>query len=149
MSARIRIRDEGGTLRTVSRIRMRDETGVLRLITRIRVRDTSNVLRTVFQYFTIDVSPTSITETASTPTIETGVSATASVTGGSAPFTYVWINSLGDPIQATTPSSATTTFRKTSTLRGDSYLAEFVCQVTDALGTTLETAPVTVSISRT
>lgn len=49
----IKIRDSGGTLRTITQIRMRDAGNVLRTIKRVRIRDSGNVLRTVWQATTI------------------------------------------------------------------------------------------------
>lgn len=48
MVARLRMRDAGNTLRTITQIRMRDAGGTLRTIQRVRMRDAGNTLRTVF-----------------------------------------------------------------------------------------------------
>lgn len=148
--AQVRIRDAGGTLRTITRIRMRDEGGTLRTIQRIRVRDASNILRTVYQSMTVAASPTSISQTGATSTITTGSSTTAVPTGGTAPYTVQWIDSGSyyDLIQATTPTSATTTFRRTGCISGDTYLGEFFCRFTDATGAIADSNLVSVAITR-
>jgi SprB repeat len=147
----IRIRDTGGTLRTVTRIRARDDQGTLRTIQRVRVRDAGGILRTVFQYLVATVSPSSLTASAATATITTTGSATVTVTGGTAPYTYAWgaTDDYLDSIAATSPTSATTTFRRTSCISGDIYLARFFCRVTDAAGSMTQTDLVDVQITRT
>lgn len=146
----VRIRDGGGTLRTLQRIRMRDGEGTLRMIQRIRVRDATNVLRTVWQYLVATLSTNVISATAATSTITTA-SVTCNVTGGTAPYTYQWVPSgdYFDGVSATTPTAAATTFRRTTTTSGDAYLGSFTCNVTDATGFTTTSDAVAVEITRT
>lgn len=151
MAAQIRLRDAGGVLRTVARIRLRDEVGNLRVIQRIRVRDTSNILRIVFQYLTASATPTTVVQNATTSTITTTGSSTCTATGGVAPFTFQWTDTgeFVDGVAASTPTAATTTFRRASCISGDTYLGNFYCRVTDATGAVADSGAVAVSISRT
>lgn len=149
MTAQIRVRDNGGTLRTVARIRVRDETGALRTVQRVRMRDTSNTLRTVFQYFQVSISPSTISQSGTTSTITTSTYAVVTATGGTAPLSYLWSLVAGDFISPTSPLSASTAFRKTGAAVESDYVATFVCTVTDALGNELTTDPIDVTISRT
>lgn len=150
MTAQIRFRDTGGTLRTTARIRMRDEGGTLRTIQRIRVRDASNILRTVWQAMTVSLSASTATGTGATSTI-TSSSVTATPSGGTSPYTYLWSAAPYnyDSIAATTPTAATTTFRRTGCASGDIYIGDFTCTATDALGNAATSSAVAVTITRT
>ena len=150
MVAQIRLRDAAGTLRTVARIRARDEGGVLRTIQRIRIRDASNILRTVWQAMTVALSGSTASGTAATSTI-TSSSVTATPSGGTAPYTYLWQAAPynTDGIGITTPTAAATSFRRTACKSGDTYLGDFNCQVTDALGVVAFSPMVSVTITRT
>lgn len=140
MAARIRIRDAGGTLRTVAQLRMRDAAGTLRTITRVRVRDQNNVLRIVY-----DPAGASSLSASASPSIVHGTSmgsgtvstnnTTVTPTGGTAPYTYAWTvieydNGVSPTIAG--PTSATTGFTQTSVGPGEFYSATFRCTVTDA-----------------
>lgn len=150
MTAQIRIRDAGGTLRTLARIRMRDEANNLRTIQRIRIRDASNILRTVWQAMTAALSGSTASGTAATSLITTGT-VTVTPSGGTAPYNYFWeaapYNS--DGVGISTPTAATTSFRRNGCVSGDSYIGDFFCTVTDALGVEAVTSMVAVTITRT
>lgn len=133
MTAQIRFRDTAGTLRTAARVRARDEAGNLRTINRIRMRDASGILRTVWQALASTISPTTLSQTGTTSQITTSGSATCTP-AGTAPFTYLWGSDLTDDIIPLTPTAATTVFRHSAMLSGDSYGADFYCDVTDATG---------------
>ena len=150
MTAQIRLRDASGTLRTLARIRMRDEGGNLRTIQRIRIRDASNILRTVWQAMTVALSGSTATATAATSTITTG-SVTATLSGGTAPYSYLWqaASYNTDGIGITTPTAASTSFRRTGCISGDGYLGDFYCTVTDAMGVVANSGMVSVTITRT
>lgn len=64
----------------------------------------------------------------------TTTAATATPTGGLAPYTYAWVN-IGGVGSPNTPASATTTFSATLG-SGDDTFGDFQCTVTDSLGTT-------------
>ncbi len=144
----IRIRDGGGTLRTITRIKMRDGEGLLRTIQRIRIRDASNVLRTVYQSISVTLSDATKNATGSTFTITTG-SVTASVSGGTAPYSYSWVELFGGGIDIVSPTSATSTFRATGMTSGEVRSAAFNCVVTDATGAVATSGDLSVTIDRT
>ena len=110
---RLRMRDATGTRRTITRVRMRDAGNVLRTIQRVRMRDASGTLRTVFQYFLVTI-PSSVLGSnsgASGHGSVTSSSAAATVTGGTAPYTYAWSRVSGDlSITIDTPTGSSTTF---------------------------------------
>lgn len=133
----IRLRDSGGTLRTITRVRARDSGGTLRTIQQIRARDASGTLRTVFQYFFAAASAYNMAAAAS------GAAATGSVTsaaititptGGTAPYTYAWSRTSGSTlVQITSPTAAATTFANAA-LPDGTHDATFQCLVTDNIG---------------
>lgn len=63
-------------------------------------------------------------------------SVTVTVEGGTPPYTYSWAKTGGDggTWSASAPSAKTTTFRRTLVDAGNSYIAYFVCTVTDSKG---------------
>lgn len=66
-------------------------------------------------------------------TINTSPS-TASVVGGTPPYTYAWTFEGGDALTALSPSSASTAFQSTTAQIGEPQSATFNCSVTDSLG---------------
>lgn len=140
MVARIRMRDAGGVSRTITRVRIRDETGTLRTIKRVRGRDASGTLRTYMDALAVVISPaTADGYVAGTVTqdVTTG-SVLASVTGGTAPYTYAWAQT-GTPSPYTwtigTAAAASTTFTATALPVGVVATQVFRVTVTDAAGT--------------
>lgn len=64
---------------------------------------------------------------------------TATVTGGTGPFTYAWAlvsHDQGNPPVPTNPSFATTAFRQGGAVLGSITNGTFICTVTDSLGAT-------------
>lgn len=155
MVAQIKIRDATNTLRTITGIKMRDDTGILRTITRVRMRDDGNILRTVFGALTVSAtSPSNGTGTTSTIT-STPVSA-VTVTGGVAPYTYLWRAYLNNPvtynpdgITITSPTGSSTAFKKTGMIAEEQFSGSFECVVTDTLGATATTNIVSSLLIRT
>lgn len=144
MTARIRMRDSAGTLRTIdgtgsTRIRMRDASNTLRTITRVRMRDASNVLRVVY-----DVSGTSSFAATSNYATVFGSSASSTVvtsavtvtpTGGTAPYFHSWTLVSNTNVTTPTvnsPSAATTAFTQTNVDPGIDDQAVFRDTVTDS-----------------
>jgi hypothetical protein len=138
MAARIRVRDSGGTLRTLTQIRARDSGGTLRTITRIRARDQNNVLRVV--YDTTGASTFAATADHSTRNGSgNGTATTTTVvvtpTGGTAPYFHAW--TVIAHSNATNPTigsaaSATTNFTQTNIGVGEVDTATFRDTVTDS-----------------
>ncbi len=140
MTARIRIRDDGGTLRTIIRIRMRDADGVLRTISRVRGRDTSGTLRTFFEGLTTTISPTTADGLylgGGTSNVTTG-SVLAVPSGGTSPYTYLWAaTGTASPYTWTigTSTAASTNFTAQSVPEGVVATQVFRVTVTDSVGT--------------
>ena len=132
----MQIRDASGTLRTITGIAMRDAGGVLRPIKMAKARDAGSTLRVVFSGMKVTVSPDEATGFASTggdrAVVTSGVSAT--VTGGTAPYTYAWTPSAG--WSATSPALASTAFVSPDISPGDSSTGDAYVTVTDANGQT-------------
>lgn len=144
---------------------LRDPDNVLRTVSSIQVRDSGNVLRTVSGGFlrdpsaasrpfagvggmTVTVTPDSAFGYGSShaPIIITTTSVTASVEGGTAPFTYSWAAEFSS-FDAVSPTSATTIFRSDAVGPGDTATDNFVCTVTDAHGQTAASAPIPATAS--
>ena len=138
----IRMRDDGGTLRTITRIRARDDGGTLRTITRVRVRGPDNVLRTVFDpagtsTFAVTIDRSGVSGTGSgSGTITTSPAVTATATGGTAPYTYAWtlfFQTHPDTAPtANSPATASTTFTQTNVEPTGMYEAVFTVTATDS-----------------
>lgn len=147
--ARLRIRDAGGTLRTIVRVRMRDQAGVLKTLQRIRARSTSNDLQIVFQPFAASITPSPVdgylagTVTANVTTS----SVTAAATGGTAAYTYAWSQIGTSPYTWTinSPAAASTSFTAASVEVGAYATNLFKVIITDANGATA-TANVSASV---
>lgn len=100
--------------------------------------------------FAVDVAPTNLTKTsgskAAAKTLTTAP-ATASASGGAGGYTYAWARVSGSTgIGANSPTAAATTFSATLS-PGQSVEANFHCTVTDASGTVIVSAEVTVTIT--
>lgn len=157
MAPRVRVRDTGGTLRTLTRIRARDTAGTLRAITRIRARDASGAVRVVYDSTgasTFSASAAPGTVGGSGIGTATTTATTVTPTGGTAPYTYAW--SLLSYTHQTTaptaagPTSATTTFTQTNMDPLDGHTSEWRCTVTDSSTPALTTtADVTAIFSDT
>ena len=89
--------------------------------------------------FTVNVSPTSLSASSTTQTATTGLSFTANLTGGTGPYTYVWLCTYNDAELPNTNFSALSPTSAVTRVRGsgldDSYgyvVASFTCTVTDS-----------------
>jgi hypothetical protein len=142
MTARLRIRDDTNTLRTIdgtgsTRIRMRDSGNTLRTLTRIRMRDPDNVLRVVYDVsgassFSASASPTGIAGHTAGTTITTRIT-TVTATGGTPPYTYAWTKlswTNATPPTINSPAAAATTATQTNCSDVDN--ATIRCTVSDS-----------------
>lgn len=145
----IRMRDAAAVLRTISRIRMRDGGGVLRTIQRVRMRDAAGVLRTVWEYLSVvlDVYYVyGLNGGAASYGVVTTATVTATVTGGTAPFTYLWEYVSGDlGISADTPTADNTTFSATVSDTSNA-VAYFRLKVTDTNGSIVYSEQVAIEL---
>lgn len=73
-------------------------------------------------------------------------SATATVSGGKAPYTYTWQKITSDSLVATAPASASSAF-SSSVPPGEDRSDTFVCIVTDAAGRTATSNEVYATVS--
>jgi hypothetical protein len=138
----ILIRDTGGTQRTISAIQVRDGTNTARDISEIWVRDGNNVPRLVFSLsppMTLACFPTTASgHSSGSGTCTTGTT-TATPTGGTGPYSYLWTCTEYDnptPPTIGSDTSATTDFTQTGTPLNSVNTATFECVVTDSLGAT-------------
>lgn len=148
----VRIRDAGGTLRTLARIRVRDAGNVLRNIQRIRVRDAGNVLRTVWQYFSISLDTYLVTGSG-TGSFHSGSVTSATVTGtvvgGAAPIIYLWVYIDGSAtIVPTSPTAIATTFHS-NVIDGMVRVAHYMLRATDNSGVVIESDPLEIQLDWT
>lgn len=145
----ISLRDAGNALRNLKAIGVRDAGNILRAPRVMKARDAGNVLRTVWQSMTAAASPASVAGYASSSSV-TPIStspASATPTGGAAPFTYSWeaVSALGWTINA--PASDATSFTSPAIDPGSGEVGTFKCTVTDAAGAVAETNEVTASVT--
>lgn len=128
---------DAGTLRTITRGYVK-QAGILRTLREIKVMD-GGTLRTVAVFadpLTVTASGAYAEGESSTLTTD---SATASPSGGFAPYTYSWAlltNGGGGASTAATPSMASTTFTKTGVSIGATFTDTWRVTVTDSSGQT-------------
>lgn len=145
----LKIKDAGGTLRTIATMRVKDGS-TLRRVLRLKMLDGAT-LRTIATFATplsASVSPNPAAGSSHgnlSPAIVTSVPATASPGGGLGPYTYSWAHITGDAMTASSPSSATTTFYGTVPINTTNS-ALFRVTITDAAGQ-VGTADVTVNLT--
>ena len=93
----------------------------------------------------LSISPSAVYGESSTETVAAGATATPS--GGQAPYTYSWAKQSGGAITAQQPTNASTLFTASLMGFGEVREAVFRCTCTDSLGST-GTADVTVTLYR-
>lgn len=138
MTARLRIRDGGGIMRVIRRISLRDRSNQPVTIQRVRVRDAGGTLRTVFAAISATIAPNPV-EGLITVAVSGNIptsSATVTVVGGLAPYTYAWTLKGTSAYAWTigTPTAATTIFTAAAVPEGQLAQAVFTVAVTDAGG---------------
>jgi hypothetical protein len=139
-------RDASG-LRQIAGISIRDADNVLRTVSSAYLRTAAGTLRKFFGSMSAVAAPA--TKRAfgnSTGTLDITVSPVeATVTGGAAPFTYLWerTDAGGESWTITVPTGAITGFTAEDVPPGETITATFKCTVTDAATTEAETNEVT------
>lgn len=125
------IRDASGTLRTVTSIAVRDAGGVLRQIQSAFARDAGGVLREVFSGLKALLSPDGASGYISSPgsAAATVGPITATISGGTGPYTYAWTVDTGWTVLS--PGNPSTSFRSPAMGPGDGETASTYCTVTD------------------
>lgn len=83
----------------------------------------------------VTVAPSSVTGFG-VGTVTTNNAAVASVTGGIAPYSYLWTLEGDGSIYAVTPSNSMTFFRRDDVSSAETYGANATVTVTDATGAT-------------
>lgn len=134
------IRDGSNVQRTISQLFVRDGGNVSREISELWVRDENNVPRLVFNptgslTLTVEASPTTVGKIALGTSTATSNATTATPSGGTGPYTYLWILLSHDadvPPAATQPTSAVTAFIQTSMVPDGTYTSQWRVTVTDA-----------------
>lgn len=124
------IRDATNTPRTITELRIRDAGNVQRTITELWIRDVNNVSRLVFNPSgSAALAVGTDTDLVDGQSIGSGTcttdAVTATATGGASPYVYAWTLLTHDGAilpTADSPTSATTTFTRTS-MPPDSVLA--------------------------
>lgn len=140
-------------LRTVKAVSVRDAGGVLRTVQSMRVRDAMSVSRVVFGSLTITNNPNSSTSrvnNSGAPDI-TSPLYTATVTGGTSPYTGTWIP-VGTPPDTwtiNTPNSTSTSFTAQGIVGPYTATANFAYRVTDATGSVVTGPTITVNCRNT
>lgn len=131
--------------KTISAVRARDAANNLQTIKEGWVRTLAG-LKQVFGALAANLSTTTVSgaRNNSGTVLVTSGSVTASGAGGSPPYNYAWTRTDGGGHSwtITDPTLATTKF-KTNVAHGASEVATFICTITDALGNTAVSDPVT------
>lgn len=127
-----------GVLRPITGIKVM-YGGTLRTIRSVKVME-GDTLRTVALFappISLSVSPSSsfASVTSASVVAVTTRNVTAFVTGGTAPFSYSWAQTSGQPASIYSPTNATTKFSM-ALGPGSDEDAQFTCTVTDSLGLT-------------
>lgn len=136
----IEVRNASGVAERLKAIEVRDGAGTAVPVKIVQIRDATGAAKTVWQTMSLSVSPSLITGYASSTSsidVTTGV-ATATIEGGTAPFSYAWTrtDAGADSWSIIIASAASTAFRANAVAAGADTTAEFTCTVTDANGLT-------------
>jgi len=146
-------RDASNVLSEIGGYFVRDASNVLVEIGEEWVRDETNTLRLVYSssgsVLTLDYPPEAYGGGASASEIIVATtSVTVTVTGGRAPYTYLW-SKVGGPDPdwvISAPANKTTVFRRFEVAAGAAYAADFICTVTDANGASAVTDAITANV---
>jgi hypothetical protein len=134
----IKVKDSGGTLRTVVRASVM-AGGTLRPLKSVKVKDSGGTLRTVFAGLNVTPNYSAVSGFGTTTPIYSTPTTVVTATGGTGPYTYLWTvvedDALGTP-SITSSTSASTTFQSTDLANFTPHTVTFRCTVTDSLAVT-------------
>lgn len=157
MTAALQVRD-GTADRTISELNVIDAGSVDRAIQEVRMIGPDGVDRVVFSALTnpgggggsagITVYPEFVqgVRSSSSTVAVTSRETTVTVSGGVAPFTYLWSQVSGDPMTIGGSTTATATFGA-NVAPGDTLSGTFKCTVTDAAGISADSPTVTATLN--
>lgn len=145
-------RDGSNTLVEIGASFIRDGSNALVEVGQESIRDASglSIYFAPGSGMTVEVPPDAYGAAANSGGVSVTTNAvTATVTGGTAPFTYLWSKVGGaDPAWTIiSPTSQTTAFRRYPVAPGDEETATFICTVTDASGTSEDSAAVAATVT--
>lgn len=143
----VRVRD-AGELATISAIKVRTPDG-LEALAQLSIRDADGLhpLLTAMQVTAAPATTYGYGSSAVAIQITTNA-CTATVVGGSAPFTYAW-EAADTGWAAVSPSAPTTLFRSPPVNAGADAFTIFTCTVTDAGGNVVVSNNVEASVANT
>lgn len=121
-------------LGTLAGIALRDAASVLKTVTTAQIRTVAG-LKAFFSGMTASAAPTGVAGyvAGGVDATATTLPATATPSGGIAPYTYEWTQVSGPSWTIDSPTAATTTFSNALN-PGETSNAIFACTVTDATG---------------
>lgn len=127
----ILFKDDGGVNRTISEVLFLDDGAVDRTISEIRFG--AHVVYSTAPDLSVVVSPDTIGADAGLSGSATTGSVTATPSGGTAPYAFLWSleDVIGGTINITSPAAATTTFSVSGIPSGDFWSATARCTATD------------------
>lgn len=131
----LKVKDAGGTLRTITSMKVRDGT-ITRDVKTMKVLD-GGTLRTVatFGPSMTASAPSGVATVSYTNASMTSATVTCTPSGGVSPYTYAWTITSGSAT-INSPSTASTTFSKTVGGFDAPEYATARCTVTDSAGNT-------------
>ena len=114
----------------------------------IQWRNISGTWKQLNSFMTASASPAvvGVTTTAGSTVTVTSDATTATPSGGTGPYSYLWQQVGGDAMTITSPTSASTTFSE-SVPNGTGYVGYFTCTITDSLTAMATTNNVECSLS--
>lgn len=149
----IRVKTTTG-VKAAAEVSIRDAAAALKVVGNVWMRDAANVLKLAYSSsatgaFLVSASPLTAFggRTGSGSLTITSEDVTVTITGGAAPYTYLWteLSALSGTWSIQSAASATTRFACSGVPVGDAYVATFKCTVTDARGVSSDSDPVEVT----